>query len=97
MPEATTERNNRRSWTADEVQQLRKLAAGNTPVGVMSIKLGRSLDPIRSKASTPRQMKRSTRMARKNNVRRSPERQTPAGLRRVAIRGSACRYARRSP
>jgi hypothetical protein len=50
MPEATTERNNRRAWAADEVQQLRELADGNTPVGVMSIKLGRSQDSIRSKA-----------------------------------------------
>jgi len=32
------------------VQQLRELADGNTPVGVMSIKLGRSQDSIRSKA-----------------------------------------------
>ena len=50
MPEATTKRNNRRAWTADQVQQLRELATGNTPVGVMSIKLGRSRDLIRSKA-----------------------------------------------
>ena len=50
MPEATTKRNNRRSWTADEVEQLRELADGNAPVGVMSIKLGRSQVSIRSKA-----------------------------------------------
>jgi hypothetical protein len=50
MPEATTKRNNRRAWTADEVEQLRELATGNTPVGVMSIKLGRSQDSIRSRA-----------------------------------------------
>jgi hypothetical protein len=50
MPEATTRRNNRRAWTTEEVQQLRELADGNTPVGVMSIKLGRSQDSIRSKA-----------------------------------------------
>ena len=47
MPEATC---GRRAWAADQVQQLRELADGNTPVGVMSIKLGRSQDSIRSKA-----------------------------------------------
>jgi hypothetical protein len=32
------------------VEQLRELAGGNTPVGVMSVKLGRTEDAIRSKA-----------------------------------------------
>jgi hypothetical protein len=32
------------------VQQLRELTAGNTPVGVMSIRLNRTEDAIRSKA-----------------------------------------------
>ena len=50
MPEATSSRNGRRAWTAEQVQQLRELADGNTSVGVMSIKLGRSQDSIRSKA-----------------------------------------------
>jgi hypothetical protein len=54
MPEATTKRNSRRAWTADEVQQLREIADGNTPVGVMSIKLGRSQDSIRAKARSER-------------------------------------------
>ena len=39
-----------KAWTDDEVKQLRELAAGNTPVGVMSIKLNRTEDAIRSKA-----------------------------------------------
>lgn len=39
-------------WIAEDVTQLRELADGNTPVGVMSIKLGRSEDAIRSKAKT---------------------------------------------
>ncbi|MFG1626785.1 hypothetical protein [Kribbella sp. NPDC049227] len=34
------------------MQQLRGLARGNTPVGVMSVKLGRSEDSIRSKAQS---------------------------------------------
>lgn len=50
MPEATSSRGKRRAWTAEQVQQLRELADGNTPVGVMSIKVGRSQDAIRSKA-----------------------------------------------
>jgi len=50
MPKATSSRNSRRAWTADQVQELRDLADGNTPVGVMTIKLGRSQDSIRSKA-----------------------------------------------
>jgi hypothetical protein len=50
MPEATSSRNSRRAWATGQVQQLRELADGNTPVGVMSIKLGRSQDSIRSKA-----------------------------------------------
>jgi hypothetical protein len=39
-----------KAWTDDEVKQLRELAAGNTPVGVMSINLNRTEDAIRSKA-----------------------------------------------
>jgi hypothetical protein len=50
MPEATSSRNGRRAWTAQHVQQLRELADGNTPPGVMSIKLERSQDSIQSKA-----------------------------------------------
>ncbi|MEU0093900.1 hypothetical protein [Kribbella sp. NPDC006257] len=38
------------AWTDEEVQQLRELAGGNTPVGVMSIRLNRTEDAIRSKA-----------------------------------------------
>jgi hypothetical protein len=40
----------RKEWTAEQVDQLRELAGGNTPVGVMSVKLGRTEDSIRSKA-----------------------------------------------
>ena len=34
----------------EDVAQLRDLAEGNTPTGVMSVKLGRSEDAIRAKA-----------------------------------------------
>ena len=50
MSEAKSTRNTRTAWTSEEAQRLRELADGNTPVGVMSIKLGRSQDSIRSKA-----------------------------------------------
>jgi hypothetical protein len=39
MPEAKSSRHSGEEWTQDEVQQLRDLAAGNTPVGVMTVRL----------------------------------------------------------
>ncbi|WP_433005484.1 hypothetical protein [Kribbella sp. CA-294648] len=50
MTEAKTSRGSGREWTDDDVRQLRELAAGNTPVGVMSVRLRRSEDAVRSKA-----------------------------------------------
>ncbi|TCC46323.1 hypothetical protein E0H73_44065 [Kribbella pittospori] len=47
---ADTSANSGREWTDDQVQQLRDLAQGNAPVGVMTMKLGRTEDAIRSKA-----------------------------------------------
>jgi hypothetical protein len=47
MAETKSTRNSGEEWTDDDVQQLRELAEGNTPVGVMSVKLGRSEDAIR--------------------------------------------------
>ncbi|MBC8472819.1 MAG: hypothetical protein H8D56_25435 [Planctomycetes bacterium] len=44
-------RNSGRSWSGTDKANLRKLAKGNTPTGVMSIKLGRSESAIYSKAS----------------------------------------------
>ena len=37
-------------WTAEDVRQLRSLAKGNTPTGVLSLKLQRPEGAIRSKA-----------------------------------------------
>jgi hypothetical protein len=37
-------------WSDDEVRRLRTLARGNTPTGVLSLKLGRPPAAIRSKA-----------------------------------------------
>lgn len=39
------------AWSAEDVEQLRRLAEGNTPTGVISVKLGRSEKSIRAKAS----------------------------------------------
>jgi hypothetical protein len=50
MAETRSSQNNSREWTSEQVDLLRELAGGNTPVGVMSIKLRRSEDAIRSKA-----------------------------------------------
>jgi hypothetical protein len=38
-------------WSAAQERRLGELARGNTPTGVMSLKLGRSQDAVRSKAS----------------------------------------------
>lgn len=44
-------RNSGKAWTSKEVAQLKKLAKGNTPTGVISIKIGRTSAAIYSKAS----------------------------------------------
>ncbi len=43
-------RRSREPWTTEEVRELRSLAKGNTPTGVMSLKLQRPPAAIRSKA-----------------------------------------------
>jgi hypothetical protein len=43
-------RRSRQPWSAADVRTLKQLAKGNTPTGVMSIKLQRPLAAIRSKA-----------------------------------------------
>ncbi|TCC52155.1 hypothetical protein E0H73_40180 [Kribbella pittospori] len=52
MSETTSSRNSGQDWTDEQVEHLHDLAAGNTPVGVMSVKLGRSADAVRSKAKS---------------------------------------------
>jgi hypothetical protein len=47
---ADTNSNSGQEWTDDQVRELRELAEGNTPVGVMTMKLGRTEDAVRSKA-----------------------------------------------
>jgi len=47
---AKTPKNHGKNWTRIEVSDLRKLAKGNTPTGLIAHKLGRSEDAVRSKA-----------------------------------------------
>lgn len=47
---AKSTRNTGKRWTPNEVKELRKLARGNTPTGVIGLKLGRTPAGVRSKA-----------------------------------------------
>ena len=44
-------RNSGKPWTDNEIKQLKKLAAQNTPTRVIGLKLGRTEAAIRTKAS----------------------------------------------
>ena len=46
-----SKRNANKPWTREDVRQLRTLARENTPTRVIGLKLGRSADAIRTKAS----------------------------------------------
>lgn len=50
MAETRSSQNSGQEWSDEQLAELRELAGGNTPVGVMSVKLGRSEDAIRAKA-----------------------------------------------
>jgi hypothetical protein len=43
-------RNTGKSWTNDDVRQLKELANENTPTRVIGLKLGRTENSVRSKA-----------------------------------------------
>lgn len=49
MPKST--RNTGKQWTGSDVAQLRQLAKQNTPTRVIGLKLGRTEDAVRTKAS----------------------------------------------
>lgn len=59
-------RNSGKEWTKSDVLQLRKLAKENTPTRVIGLKLGRTEDSVRSKASD-------------NNISLKPTNQSPYG------------------
>ncbi|APX89759.1 hypothetical protein BV394_08555 [Brevirhabdus pacifica] len=46
-----SERNSGEDWSDDDVAQLKKLAAENTPTRVIGLKLGRTEDAVYAKAS----------------------------------------------
>lgn len=46
-----SDRNSGKTWTAQDVNALGKLAKQNTPTRVIGLKLGRTEDAVRSKAS----------------------------------------------
>ena len=48
---AKSTRNRGKQWTPGEIKELRQLAKGNTPTGVIGLKLGRSKDGVRAKAA----------------------------------------------
>jgi LPS sulfotransferase NodH len=48
---AQSTKNSGKEWAQSDVAFLKKLVKGNTPTGVMSIKLGRTEAAIRAKAS----------------------------------------------
>ena len=46
-----TAKNNGKPWSPTQVQQLKTLAAGNTPTRVIGLKMGRTPTAVQSKAS----------------------------------------------
>lgn len=44
-------KNSGKSWSSSESEQLRSLAAGNTPTRLIALKLGRSEGAVQSKAT----------------------------------------------
>jgi hypothetical protein len=57
-------RNSGKEWTSKEVSNLRNLAKENTPTRVIGLKLGRTENAVRSKAS-------------ENNISLKPTNQSP--------------------
>lgn len=47
-----TAKNNGKPWSPAQIQQLKTLAAGNTPTRVIGLKMGRTPTAVQSKAST---------------------------------------------
>jgi hypothetical protein len=61
--------NHRKPWTSADVGQLRELAEGNTPTGVIGLKLGRSETAVRS-------------AAHRNGISLTPSNRSPYGPRK---------------
>lgn len=48
---AKTPKNHGKSWSEQDINNLKKLVKGNTPTGLLAYELGRTEDAIRAKAS----------------------------------------------
>lgn len=48
---AKYDRNSGKTWTASEVKQVKELAKQNTPTRVIGLKIGRTEDAVRTRAS----------------------------------------------
>lgn len=44
--------NSGKSWTSNDVRQLKSLASGNTPTRVIGLKMGRTPGAVQTKASS---------------------------------------------
>jgi hypothetical protein len=62
-------RNTGNPWTREEVSELRRLASENTPTRVIGLKLGRTEDAVRAKAS-------------EENISLKPTNQSPYGTKK---------------
>jgi hypothetical protein len=62
-------RNSGKSWAPQEVKQLKTLANQNTPTRVIGLKLGRTEDAVRTKASN-------------ENISLKPTNQSPYGTKK---------------
>lgn len=51
MPTPKYKRNSGKEWTKEDISKMKELAKGNTPTGVISLKLGRTKGAIYNKAS----------------------------------------------
>jgi hypothetical protein len=51
---AKTPGNHGKQWSQQDVTQLKQLAKGNTPTGLIANKMGRTEDAVRAKASDER-------------------------------------------
>jgi hypothetical protein len=47
----SSKENHRKKWSNSELKELKVLANKNTPTGIISLKLGRTPDAVRTKAS----------------------------------------------
>ena len=60
----TEPKNHGKHWTPTEIKELKKLATGNTPTGLIAHELGRTKDAVAAKAS-------------ENNISLKPTNQSP--------------------